>query len=254
MRQQDPLALAILGAAVALLAGLLLYVFFFKAPEPVAPGGTVDIVDAVRRQVDALTTKPAPSMPQEAKKRAPAPASLEAGRSWRYRVVVEPPAWKDITLTYRTQQQYEGLGVHTDFVHSGGKSQFHLGVFAPGHATHANTRFPGFFMYASYLPASVKQGQRLSWSWPWQPVAPGRVKRFEGEVKRFENVQVPAGTYAAAVIETDLYYEEKGSVRARVKETLWYVPRLRQVVRVLREGRAPDEGSQRIVAELVELR
>ena len=36
-RQQDPLALALFGVALALLAGLLLYVMFFKAPEPAAP-------------------------------------------------------------------------------------------------------------------------------------------------------------------------------------------------------------------------
>jgi len=34
VNQQDPLALAMFGAALALLAGLLLYVFVLKAPEP----------------------------------------------------------------------------------------------------------------------------------------------------------------------------------------------------------------------------
>jgi hypothetical protein len=255
--KQDPLALAIFGAALALLAALLLYVFFVKAPEPApsTPSRSFELVEKVRREIDAVTSKigVTPSKPAPAAQVSAAP-SLEAGRSWRYQVVVEPPAWKNITLTYRTQNENESLVVRTDFVHSGGKSNFYLGVFAPGHVTHANTRFPGFFMYASYLPANVKEGQRLTWSWPWQPVTPGRVKRFEGEVKRFESVQVPAGTYNAAVIAVDLYYEDNGSVRARVKETLWYVPKLRQVVKVLREGRAPDEGSQRITAELVELR
>jgi len=32
--KQDPLALAFFGAALAVLAGLLLYVFVFKTPEP----------------------------------------------------------------------------------------------------------------------------------------------------------------------------------------------------------------------------
>ena len=252
--KQDPLALAIFGAALALLAALLAYVLFFRAPEPAAPGGTggLDIVEAVRRRVAALTSKPAPQAQQP--KAAPAAASLDEGRAWRYRVVVEPPAWRDITLTYRTQREGNDLVVRTDFAHTGGSSTFQLGTFAAGHPSHANTRFPGFFMHASYFPPSVKDGQRLSWSWPWQGTGPGRVKRYEGQVKRFETVKVPAGTYTAAVVEADLYYEERGSVRARVKETLWYVPRLRQVVKVLREGRAPDEASSRIVAELVELR
>ena len=100
-------------------------------------------------------------------------------------------AWRDITLTYRTQREGAGIGVLTDFVYAGGKMNFHLGTFAAGHPSHANTRFPGFFMHASYLPQSLKEGQSLSWGWPWQPV---------------------------------------------------------------REGRTPDEGSTRIVAELVELR
>ena len=85
-------------------------------------------------------------------------------------------AWRDITLTYRTQREGAGIGVLTDFV------------------------------------------------------------------------------YAAAVIEADLLYVEGGKVQARARETLWYAPKLSQVVKVLREGRTPDEGSTRIVAELVELR
>jgi hypothetical protein len=168
-------------------------------------------------------------------------------------VVVEPPTWRDITLTYRTQREGAGIGVLTDFVHAGGKTNFHLGTFAAGHPSHANTRFPGFFMHASYFPSSLKEGQRLSWGWPWQPVREGRMKRYEGKVVRWEDIQVPAGVYAAAVIEAELSYVEAGKVQARARETLWYVPSLSQVVKVLREGRTPDEGSTRIVAELAEL-
>ena len=207
-RQQDPLALAFFGAAVALLAGLLLYVFVLrvpepKTPEPATPARSFDLVGELRGQVarladkfrDKPTAKP-PSAPPATKAPPVATATgsgatLEAGRAWRYAVVVEPPAWRDITLTYRTQREGAGIGVLTDFVHAGGKMNFHLGTFAAGHPSHANTRFPGFFMHASYLPQSLKEGQSLSWGWPWQPV---------------------------------------------------------------REGRTPDEGSTRIVAELVELR
>jgi hypothetical protein len=256
-RQQDRLALAVFGAALALFAGLLLYVFFFKVPEPVAPARAFDFVGEVRRQVAGLAErfrdKPAPRPPAPPSKPSTG-ASLEAGRTWRYAVVVEPPAWRDITLTYRTQREGAGIGVLTDFVHAGGKMNFHLGAFAAGHPSHANTRFPGFFMHASYFPASLKEGQRLSWGWPWQPVRPGRMKRYEGTVVRWENIQVPAGVYTAAVIEAELSYVEEGKIQARARETLWYVPKLSQVVKVLREGRTPDEGSSRIVAELMEFR
>jgi len=265
-RQQDPLALAFFGAALVLLAGLLAYLFFFKAPEPATPARTVDLVGEVRRQVEGLVEKfrdkPAakPRPAASAAKSRPTPpvaaagTSLEAGRTWRYAVVVEPPAWRDITLTYRTQREGAGIGVLTDFVYAGGKMNFHLGTFAPGHPSHANTRFPGFFMHASYFPPSLKEGQRLSWGWPWQPIRPGRMKRYEGKVARWENIQVPAGVYTAAVSEAELSYVEDGKLQARARETLWYVPKLTQVVKVLREGRTPDEGSTRIVAELAEMR
>ena len=264
-RQQDPLALAIFGAAIALLAGLLLYVLVFKAPEPetpepATPARSLDLMGELRRQVaglaDKFRDKPAA---RPASKPAPPPAAvsgtgIEAGRTWRYAVVVEPPAWRDITLTYRTQREGAGIGVLTDFVYAGGKMNFHLGTFAAGHPSHANTRFPGFFMHASYLPQSLKEGQSLSWGWPWQPVREGRMKRYEGKVVRWENIQVPAGVYTAAVIEADLLYIDQGKVQARARETLWYAPKLSQVVKVLREGRTPDEGSSRIVAQLAEYR
>jgi hypothetical protein len=266
--KQDPLALAIFGAALALLAGLLVYVFFFKTPASATPARAFDFVAEIRRQVAGLAeqfkdkppAKPAPApVAKPVPKPVPPPATasaagIEAGRSWRYAVVVEPPLWRDITLTYRTQREGAGIGVLTDFVHAGGKTNFHLGTFAAGHPSHANTRFPGFFMHASYFPASLKEGQRLAWGWPWQPVREGRIKRYEGTVVRWENLQVPAGIYTAAVIEAELSYIEAGTVQARARETLWYVPKMAQVVKVVREGRTPDEGSTRIVAELQEFR
>jgi hypothetical protein len=277
--KQDPLAFAFFGAALALLGGLLLYVFVFKSPEPAPAKGSAEVVEGLRRKLADLTREearspppaavapkaaaPRPSAPQAAAPRpAASPASpqsaagpaLEAGRSWRYGVVVEPPAWRDITLTYRTQREGNGVGVLTDFVHAGGKSNFHLGTYAPGHPSHANTRFPGFFMHASYIQQPLKEGQRLSWGWAWQPQREGRMKRYEGRVARFEEVRVPAGTFTTAVIVADLHYIEGGQVQASARETLWYAPKLAQVVKVLREGRTPDEGSVRIVAELAELR
>jgi len=248
--KQDPLALAFFGAALALLAGLLAYVIFFKTPEPATPVRAFDFLLERFGREPAVKPRARPAAPPGA---APA-IRLEAGRSWRYAVVVEPPIWRDVTLTYRTRREGSGLGVLTDFVYAGGKMNFHLGTFAAGHPSHANTRFPGFFMHASYFPPVLKEGQRLAWGWAWQPERAGRVKRYAGTVARRETVRVPAGAYTAAVIEAELSYIEGGKVRAKARETLWYVPELSQVVRVVREGRTPDEGSTRIVAELAELR
>jgi hypothetical protein len=273
VKGQDPLALAIFGAALALLAGLVLYVLFGKSPEsaPRGPG----LSEKARQIVESLRTteapKPAaktvpapagapPRAAASAPKAAPTPAptaakvALPLGHSWRYAVVVQPPVWRDITLTYRSQSEGGGTGVLTDFLHAGGKMNFHLGTYAPGHASHANTRFPGFFMYASYFPASLQPGQSLSWSWAWQPLREGRIKRFEARALRWENVQVPAGTFRALLIETELSYVEGGQVRGRAKESLWYSPNVSQLVKVVREGRTPDENLERIVAELAEYR
>jgi hypothetical protein len=256
--KQDPLALAFFGAALALLAGLLSYVFFFRAPEPAAPAGATEFVEQARRQAaqiaERFQDKPAP---QSAPPRATPPAagsSIEPGHTWRYAVVVEPQVWRDVTLTYRTQRENDGVGVLTDFVHAGGKMNFHLGTFAAGHPSHANTRFPGFFMHPSYFSLPLQPGQKLSWGWAWQPSRQGRFKRYEGRVVRLEDVTVPAGTYRAAVVEAELSYIEDSQVRARARETFWYAPAASQIVKIVRDGRAPDEGSSRIVAELVEFR
>lgn len=256
--KQDPLALAVFGAALALLAGLLLYVFFFRAPEPAPTAGTAQFLEQARRQAAEIAERFGDKPPPQTAPARTAPrassSSIEPGHSWRYAVIVEPPVWRDITLTYRTQRENAGIGVLTDFVHAGGKMNFHLGIFAAGHPTHANTRFPGFFMHPSYFSLPLQPGQKLSWEWAWQPAREGRVKRYEGRVVRVDDVTVPAGTYRAAVIEAELSYIEGGQVRARARETLWYAPAASQIVKIVREGRTPDEGSSRIVAELAEYR
>jgi len=265
--KQDPLALALFGTALALLAGLLVYVIFLKAPEPAPSAGTAKFLEQARRQAAAVAEKlqarpeaktpPAPAantVPSARPARPAAASNIEAGRTWRYAVVVEPPTWRDITLTYRTRREAAGIGVLTDFDYAGGKSNFHLGTFAAGHGSHANTRFPGFFMHPSYFNLPLKPGQKVSWGWAWQPQREGRVKRYEGTVVRVEDVTVPAGTYRAAVIVAELSYIEDGQVRARARETLWYAPTVAQIVKVVREGRTPDEGSSRIVAELADYR
>jgi hypothetical protein len=169
-------------------------------------------------------------------------------------VVVDPPVWRDITLTYQTRREASGIGVLTDFVHAGGKSNFHLGVFSAGHPTHANTRFPGFFMYAAYLRPPLKVGEEISFGWHWQGKSPGSTKRFTGVVNNMVDVTVPAGTYRAAVIEGTWTYLEDGQFRGRAHEKFWYAPSVAQIVKIERFGIAPDEGSRQIAAELAEYR
>ena len=284
--KQDPLALAFFAGALALLAALLLYVGFFKNPEPAPPAGTLD---ALRKKVDVaveqLRDRPAPQ-PAPAAKSAPAPVSkpapvpanksapapsakavsawpqaggvpvprLQPGRNWRYAVVVDPPDWRDITLSYRTQQESGGLGVLTDFVHAGGKSNFHLGTFAAGHPSHANTRFPGFFMYAAYLKEPLRVGDPVIFSWHWQGRSAGSVKRFEGQAKDWKAVKVPAGTFEAVMIEGTLSYLEDGQFRERTHLVFWYAPSVSQVIKIQRFGMTSDERSRQIDAELVEYR
>ena len=277
MKQQDPLALAVFGAALALLAGLLLYVFFSKAPEPRAPAPEArpGFAEELRRFVaglaETIRDKPAtrvPHKPAAARPAVPKAGSstkivpsaaaagplLEAGRVWRYAVTVEPPIWRDITLTYRTQSESAGIGVLTDFLHAGGKSNFHLGIFAPNHASHENTRFPGFFMYAAYLKQPLTVGQPIAFAWHWQGKSAASVKRFEGQVMGWEDLQLPGGNLKAAKIEGTLSYREDGQFRGGARETFWYAPGVSQIVKIVRDGVTPDEGSRRIVAELAEFR
>jgi hypothetical protein len=173
---------------------------------------------------------------------------------WRYAVTVEPPVWRDITLTYRTQREVAGIGVLTDFIHAGGKSNFHLGTFAAGDPSHENTRFPGFFMYAAYLKQPLTIGQTVAFAWHWQGKSAASVKRFEGQVTGWEDLRLPAGSLNAAKIEGTLTYREDGQFRGGAHETFWYAPKVSQIVRIVRDGRTPDEGSARIVAELAEFR
>ena len=270
-QRQDPIAVAVLGCAVLLLIGLVLYVVLSKPAAPEKPGWIAELRGKLqpappKPQVSPARPQIAPTRPDAAKKPTAIPARPqpsawvvpEAGRTWRYAVTVEPSVWRDVTLTYRSMREGDALVVLADFRHAGGQMDFRLGTFARGHPSHANVRFPGFFMHASYFEPPLEAGQRVSWEWPWQlaggAVKNGRLKRFHGQVVRWENVQVPAGTYSAAVIETDLYYIDDGRAQAKAKETLWYAPKVSQVVKVVREGRVPDESVGRIVAELVEYR
>jgi hypothetical protein len=105
-------------------------------------------------------------------------------------------------------------------------------------------------------------GRSFTWEWPWQlpngQVRPGRVKRYVAVVKEWGNiaappsVKAPMDTFAVARIDATLSYIEDGVERAVAVERFWYAPRFMQIVRIVREGKTPDEAAHRIVAELVE--
>ena len=291
--KQDPLALAFFGAALAVLAGLLLYVFVFKTPDPVRadsvdsagiPARAFAFLQALIREkfAEKPVAQPAPP-PVQAAKPAPAPkpaapavkyvaAPVQAGTgaafqvypprsgmSWTYRVSLEPQLWQDAVLVYRVTQQGGALVVDTDFRHAKGKMAFRLGSYRAGDPAHANTRFPGFFLYPAYFGDKIQLGQTLAAEWPWQlpggGVKPGRIKRFEGKVVKSEQYSGPVFEMATMLrIEGRLYYLDEGAVQAVARETLWYAPKAAQLVRIEREGRTPDESATRIVAELVEMR
>jgi hypothetical protein len=280
--KQDPLALAFFGAALALLAALLLYVLVFRKPEPAPPAGTPGTLESLRKRVDSavdrLRDKPAP--PPVAKPAPAAPAARRAevappagkadnpgwpvwappaGMTWVYRVTVEPSIWQDAVLVYRTVKQGNELVVYTDFRHAKGGMKFQLGTFERGHPSFASTRFPGFFMYPAYFGERIRLGQKIAWEWPWQlpngGIKPGRVKRYEGTV--IESSSNPGPVEPGTVllkIEGTLSYIDGGRVEARARETLWYSGKSGQLARIERDGRTPDESSTRIVAQLVELR
>lgn len=258
--RHDRLALVVHGVALAAVVAIAVYLFFAVRAAPPAPAAAPLDRDGIARAFNDLVASF-----RGAPKAKPAPVATpagrlipEAGRTYRYEVKVEPPVWRDITLTYRTVQVGKALEVRGDFRHAEGGMAFNLGVLAPRHASHASVRFPGFFMHVAYLEFPLKQGQAVAWEWPWQlpdrKVRADRIKRYRGTVAGWENVGVPAGVYAAVRIDAQLEYVEAGRVQAAAKETLWIAPKIRQVVKVQREGRAPDEPAQRIVAELAEFK
>lgn len=186
---------------------------------------------------------------------APGPAD---GSLYVYAVTLQPPAWRNAELAYRSRRQADGrLSIEMAFEHGAGertRSTWAFGVFERGHATHANVRFPGFFMHAAYFPEQLEAGRRFSWAYAWQAaggaVHPGRERRFDAVIVGPEAVQVPAGRFEATRIEVTVSYVEAGRAAAMVRETLWYAPAAGQLVKVVRDGRSPDEPAQHIVAEL----
>jgi hypothetical protein len=54
-----------------------------------------------------------------------------------------------------------------------------------------------------------------------------------------------------ARIEIRLSYVEDGVERASATETVWYAWRFLQVVKIVREGKTPDEAAHRVEANLI---
>ena len=275
-RRVDPAAFAVFAVAAVSLVAASAYVGFriwrdppviVAKPKPAPP--PVAKAKVAPPPIAKAKVDPPPVAAHELRK---VPADISAPsqlialhgnwRAWRYSVTVEPPLWRDATLAYRILDRGGEKLVDTDFRYAGGNMSFRLGTFAAGHPSHANTRFPGFFMYVAYLDEPLDVGRPVSFEWPWQlpggQVRAGRVKRFVGLVKGWENLpmppsaKAPMNTLSTARIEGTLLYIEDGQQRAAAAETIWYAWRFMQVVKIVREGTTPDEGVHRIVAELIE--
>lgn len=236
-----------------------------RAPEPARVSKTPD--------AQALPPAPAQAKPKPAVKSAnyadpkrifsaiAAPAGRQvlpppANANWTYDVYFGPNWGKAGQLAFQTQTQDKGgLGASMAWSPNGGAPKvWFLGVVEPDHPTHANTRFPGFFMHPAYFPQALVPGSRLLWEFPWQgsdgKTRAERVRRFDMKVIAWERVRTAAGEFDAAHLEGTLRYMEGETVRAEVRYGLWYAPRAMQIVRVLWEGRAPDESQAEMIAEL----
>jgi len=188
---------------------------------------------------------------------APHVLAVPANATWAYDVAFGP-AWQTAgRLNYLTLPAAPGTPPQAtmSWTPSRGKTAtWNLGVVEAAHPSHANTRFPGFFMHATYLPVELQAGNQLKWEFPWQggnaPQQANRVRRFEMTVTGWERVRVPAGEFDAARLDGALRYVEGDAVRAEVRYRLWYSPRVKQVVRLVWMGRAPDESGTEMMVEL----
>ena len=191
---------------------------------------------------------------------APHVLPVPTDATWNYDVFFGPAWTRAGQLRYQTLTQPQGQpGANMSWIPNGGQATtWFLGIVAPNHPSHANTRFPGFFMHTAYLPDQLVIGQRLRWEFPWQGGAPAQqsahVRRYELTVTGWERVTLPAGEFDAARMDGTLRYVDGDSVKAEVRYSLWYAPRAKQVVRLLWMGRAPDESSAEMIAELAAYR
>jgi len=288
----DPMALGFLViVALLFLAGVALGVRALLEHQPQAGGSSAGgarqaadrLIEKLRApapvpvpapktkpQAQALTQpSPANAMnaadPKRSFAAAVAPAAPQVrlppvGANWTYDVYFGPDWNKAGQLAYQTQpQEKDKVGASMAWMPRGGKtSSWVLGIVLPDHPTHANTRFPGFFMHPAYFPQALVPGSRLLWEIPWQggdaKMGVARARRYDMKVIAWERVSVAAGEFDAAHLAGALRYMEGENVKAEVRYSLWYAPRAKQVVRVLWEGRAPDEGQSEIIVELASFR
>lgn len=165
-------------------------------------------------------------------------------RRWRYRISADAPvSWTDATLTYRMHESIASQIVQAEFERGETRSTFRLGYFVKGHESHADMRFPGFFMLPVYLDGPLEDGARFSWQTPWplndtrglreQDAAlatgwmwhlpqlllePDRVKRYAAHVRKWDELDTPLGKVAAACIEATVSYVQKGRTVATTRQ------------------------------------
>ncbi len=216
-----------------------------QAPPKPATAGASD----PKRAYPAIAAPPAPHVP-----------ALPANATWTYDVSFGPAWQKTGQLHYQTQTSEQGkLGARMSWTPNGGQTaNWFLGIVDANHASHANTRFPGFFMHPAYFPQTLAPGSHLLWEFPWQGGDARRqgerVRRYDMKIVAWERVALPAGEFDAVRMEGKLLYVESESVKAEVAYALWYAPRAKQVVRLRWIGRAPDESSGEMIAELAAYR
>lgn len=221
-----------------------------KAPAPAQAGSGL--------KSDPASTYAAIAAPAQGPHALPVPVN----GTWTYKVFFGP-SWNDAgQLSYRTRAGAANAPPESEMSWQPTNGQAHtwnFGTVAANHPSHGNTRFPGFFMHAAYLPETLATGTTLQWDFPWQGGNASlpqteRLRRYAFTVAGWERVKVVGGEFDAARLEGKLRYLEKDAVRAEVEYTLWYAPQARQVVRLRWMGRGPDEGSAQMIAELAAMR
>ena len=303
-RRFDPLVAAFILIAVTTILAIAAYVVYRprgdeglppRQDEQAAEKGAAEIRAWLESQKKAAAPPPAPAAKAAAatpgashcsspplSRPLPAPRAVvwqlgDEGRRWRYRVTVDAPvSWADATLTYSMHDSIASQIVQAEFARGETRSSFRVGYFVAGHPSHADMRFPGFFMLPVHLDRPLENGARFTWQTPWplnhtmslrQEDAslavgwmwhvpqlrrePGRIKRYDAVVKQWEEMDTPLGKVTAVCIEATLSYMEESTTRASVRETYWYAPSLAAVVKAMREGEAPDESARRITVELL---
>lgn len=227
-----------------------------EAPPPRQPPQTSHKAPAASSALEPAMTTGDPKRAYDSlpTPKGPQVSTVPAGGRWTYDVFFGPCWQMNGQLQYSTQQQTENkitVGANMSWIPNGGQpTTWFLGVMEPDHPSHANTRFPGFFMHPVYLPPSPQPGSLVVWEFPWQGGGKAQMRRFDMRVAGWESVTVPAGVFDAVHLQGTLRYVDSEVVKAEVRYELWYAPKARQIVRLLWLGRAPEEAAAEMIAEL----